>query len=77
MQQTELASGLPAAWRHPGQCRVCEPWGSSECARAVSKGAASSGRGDRQAPTDIDARTEQLVVHSRIATMQAETGKLA
>ena len=30
----------------------------------------------RQAPDDIDARTEQLVVRSRIATLQAETGKL-
>src|SRR4029079_12136190 len=30
----------------------------------------------RQAPDDLAARTEQLVVSSRIATLQAETGKL-
>ena len=27
-------------------------------------------------PTDIDARTEQLIVYNRIARLQAETGKL-
>ena len=30
----------------------------------------------RRAPTDIDARTELLIVNNRIATIQAETGKL-
>ena len=66
---------LPATWRRPGQCRVCEPWGPSGRARSVSEGAAASGRCDPQRIPDIDARTEQLVVLNRIATIQAETGK--
>ena len=39
--------GISPAWRYSRQCRVCEPWRSSGCARSVSKGAASSRRGHR------------------------------